>query len=245
MVVLDEAEARKHQNLRAGVHVCMTVRDSGVGMAPEIMERVFEPFFTTKDRGKGTGLGLATVYGVVRQAGGYVAVESSPGQGSLFRVLLPASADAVMTPAKRVTTMMPALGVATILLAEDLAPVLSLTQRMLQKYGYRVLAARDGEEALALAVQHPGAIDLLLTDVIMPKMSGWVLAERLRAVRPGLRVLFVSGQVDDAIDGNAIGGDGSAFLPKPYTADDLLEQVRLVLESPPQRAACQAPGPGD
>ncbi len=236
VVALDECEAKKHQSLQPGPHVCLTVRDTGVGMAPEVLARVFEPFFTTKDKGKGTGLGLATVYGVVRQAGGAVAVESTPGSGSVFRVLLPVSVEPTAAAVKKVTMMMPTIG-ATILLAEDLAPVLGLTERMLQRFGYQVLTARDGEEAMAAALRHQGPIDLLLTDILMPKMSGWVLAERLRNVRPGLRVLFVSGQVDDAVDSAAIGGDGTAFLPKPYTADELLEQVRLLLENPMRRPA--------
>ncbi|HKE13766.1 MAG TPA: response regulator, partial [Kofleriaceae bacterium] len=122
-------------------------------------------------------------------------------------------------------------------LAEDLAPVLALTERMLRRCGYQVLAARDGEEALEMAAKHAGTIDLLVTDIIMRKMSGWLLADRLRAVRPGLRVLFVSGQVDESVDG-AMSGEGSAFLPKPYTADELLEQVRVLLES---RRAAAAP----
>ena len=131
---------------------------------------------------------------------------------------------------------MPAMGSTTVLLAEDLAPVLGLTQRMLQKCGYKVLTARDGAEALAVAESHSGVIDLLLTDVIMPKMSGWVLAERLRAARPQMKVLFVSGQVDDHIDAAALAGEGTAFLPKPYTADELLEQVRVLLQTPARRA---------
>jgi signal transduction histidine kinase/CheY-like chemotaxis protein len=232
-ITLEAAEAHHHQ-LTAGPYVRLTVRDTGVGMSAEVLERLFEPFFTTKERGKGTGLGLATVYGAVRQAAGAVAVESSLGIGSTFRVFLPASSEEVSATAKKVTMMMPSLG-ATILLAEDLIPVLGLTQRMLQRCGYRVLTARDGEEALAVAHEHAGSIDLLLTDVIMPRMSGWSLAERLRAERPGLRVLFVSGQVDQAADDDSVAGEGTAFMPKPYTADELLEQVRLLIETPPQR----------
>jgi two-component system, cell cycle sensor histidine kinase and response regulator CckA len=235
-VVLDEAEASLHQSLRPGTHVCLTVRDTGIGMSPEIMERVFEPFFTTKEKGKGTGLGLATVHGVLRQAGGAISVESTPGRGSVFRVFLPISVEEVTAPVRKVTMMMPSLGSTTILLAEDLSPVLSLTQRMLQNCGYQVLTARDGEEAIALAEEHPGVIDLLVTDIIMPRMSGWTLAEKLRAQRPGLRVLFISGQVDEAVNAAALGSEGTAFLPKPYTADELLQQVRVLLESPVRRA---------
>jgi signal transduction histidine kinase/CheY-like chemotaxis protein len=235
-VVLDEAEARRHQVLRPGPHVSLTVRDTGVGMSADVVERVFEPFFTTKEKGKGTGLGLATVYGIVRQAGGAVTVESLPGSGSTFQVFLPASAEEPGAPPRKVTKTMPATG-ATILLAEDLPPVLALTERMLKRCGYHVLTARDGEDALAVAEKHEGPIDLLLTDVIMPRMSGWVLAEKLRSLRPGLPVLFVSGQVDDTVDGNAIGGEGTGFLAKPYTADELLEQVRVLLESRVRRPA--------
>ncbi|HWM88939.1 MAG TPA: ATP-binding protein [Kofleriaceae bacterium] len=239
VLVLDEVQAERYQVLRPGPHVCLTVRDTGVGMPPEILERIFEPFFTTKEKGKGTGLGLATVYGVARQAGGAVTVDSVLGRGSVFRVFLPASTEALALPVRRVTMMVPTMG-ATILLAEDLAPVLSLTERMLQRCGYHVLTARDGEEGLAVAQKHPGTIDLLLTDIIMPKMSGWVLAEKLRAQRPGLRVMFVSGQVDDAVDSNVIGGEATAFLPKPYTPDELLEQVRLLLEAPARRQSTQS-----
>jgi signal transduction histidine kinase/CheY-like chemotaxis protein len=236
VVVLDEPAAQRTQVQGPGQYVCLTVRDTGVGMSPEVLERLFEPFFTTKEKGKGTGLGLATVYGVVRQAGGAVTVESVAGQGSTFRVFFPASDEAATTPVKKTTLMMPSLG-ATILLAEDLAPVLALTERMLRRCGYQVLTARNGEEALERAEHYSGAIDLLVTDIIMGKMSGWTLADKLRARRPGLRVLFVSGQVDDSVDGAAMSGEGSAFLPKPYTADELLEQVRLLLDVPLRRSA--------
>ena len=157
VAVLEDSEARVNQSTHGGPHICLTVRDSGVGMPPDVLARVFEPFFTTKEKGKGTGLGLATVYGVVRQAGGSVTVESTPGRGTVFRVFLPASGEEMSAPVRRVTMMMPTFG-ATILLAEDLAPVLGLTQRMLQRYGYHVLTARDGEEAIAAALRHPGPI---------------------------------------------------------------------------------------
>jgi signal transduction histidine kinase/ActR/RegA family two-component response regulator len=235
-MTLDEATAARYQGLRPGLHVSLIVRDTGIGMSPEIMERVFEPFFTTKERGKGTGLGLATVHGVLRQAGGGVSVESELGRGSVFRVLLPVSHEEIAPPIRKVTMMMPSFGSTTVLLAEDLPPVLSLTQRMLQNCGYRVLTARDGEEAMTIAEQHGGAIDLLVTDIIMPRMSGWTLAEKLRVLRPGLRVLFMSGQVDEAVNGTPLGDGESAFLPKPYTADELLQQVRVLLETPPRRA---------
>jgi CheY-like chemotaxis protein len=200
-------------------------------MTDEVRQRVFEPFFTTKERGKGTGLGLATVFGVVRQAGGAVTVDSAPGKGSRFSVLLPASDEsATAVSAREPKTTRRQVG--TILVAEDLAPVLSLTCRILEQRGYRILAARDGQEALALAEAHAGTIDLLVTDLIMPGMSGRVLAERLREMRPGLPTLFVSGQVEeaDAADGQVFGGAGTAFLPKPFTADDLFEHVRQMIE---------------
>jgi two-component system cell cycle sensor histidine kinase/response regulator CckA len=209
------------------------VQDTGIGMSPDIQARIFEPFFTTKERGKGTGLGLAMCYGIVHQAGGTIDVVSVPGEGSTFRVLLPlASAD---TPEGR-TALWPATpasslgGTETILLAEDEPMVRDLAIRVLEGLGYRVLVGKDGSEALAIADGIRERIHLLLTDVVMPGLSGPELAQRLTAERPGLAVLYVSGYAPDSAALAEALRSGAAFLPKPYNPADLAREVRATLD---------------
>ncbi len=209
------------------------VADSGEGMGPETLERVFEPFFSTKALGAGTGLGLATVYGIIRQSQGWIRVTSDPGQGTEFRIYLPrveATARAVDPPADRATTV---TGSETILVVEDQADVRALSARVLGRCGYRILAAASGAEALEVAENHRAPIHLLLTDLVMPAMSGQELADRLVASRPGVRVLFTSGHTDEIVARHGPPTPGAAFLAKPFTPDLLARRVREILDAGP------------
>jgi signal transduction histidine kinase/ligand-binding sensor domain-containing protein/CheY-like chemotaxis protein len=211
-------------------HVAIVVADTGTGMAPGVRDRVFEPFFTTKEQGKGTGLGLSTVYGSVKQSGGFVRVESEEGQGSTFTVYLPREQHA---DELRVTAEFEAFqsGSATVLLVEDEDAVRRLATRVLSRAGYRVLAAAGGEQALDVAAGFEGTIDLLMTDVVMPGMSGRELAEVLLPARPAMRLLYASGYTEDAIVRHGVSSLETAFLEKPFTPNALLQKVRQVLDA--------------
>ncbi len=224
----DEAAA---ESLPRGDHVMLTVTDTGCGMDAETLAHAFEPFFTTKDVGKGTGLGLATVYGIVTQLGGQVRVESQPGAGSAFRVYLPAEPGAPEPPGDPALPRAPTRGRAeTILLVEDEAELREVLLEQLEALGYGVLAAGGPDEALALARRHAGPIGLLLTDVIMPGGNGRDLARALRADRPDLRVLLMSGYSADVLA--RPGGDvGLRLLDKPFTLETLSAALREVLSS--------------
>jgi two-component system cell cycle sensor histidine kinase/response regulator CckA len=228
---LDEAYARVHPDVTPGEYVVLAVSDTGMGMTPEVRERIFEPFFTTKKVGEGTGLGLATVHGIVKQSGGHVSCYSEPGQGATFRVYLPAThaeTSVVAPPAEK-----PALsGTETVLLVEDDAQVRHVAADVLQAHGYDVLAAGGHEEALALLASHPGPVHLLLTDVVMAGMGGPQLAARIRELRPSIGVLYTSGYTRNAIVDR--GGElaaGVDLLPKPFTAEALARKVREVLDA--------------
>jgi CheY-like chemotaxis protein len=225
-VRLSETYAREHPELLAGPYVELAVCDTGCGMDERTKGLIFEPFFTTQDTGKGTGLGLATVYGIVKQSGGQVEVISRPGWGSIFRVYLPQVSEAALPrPAE---TVSPApRGLETVLLVEDESAVRSFAHLVLQAQGYTVLEAKDAEEALRLARSHTGPLHALVTDVVMPHMSGKQLAERLRAIRPDLKILYVSGYTADP------GGDEMTLLQKPFTPAALARKVREVLGGPP------------
>ncbi len=231
-VELDEVYARNHVAITPGSYVMLAVSDTGCGMDAETQARIFEPFFTTKELGKGTGLGLATVYGIVKQSGGYIWVYSEPGQGTTFKVYLPRLEEAVETAQPEREIVRPARGSETVLLVEDEENVRQLVRQTLEKNGYTVLEARAGAEATQLSAQHPGPIHLMLTDVVMPKMSGRELAERLALLRPGIKVLYMSGYTDNAIVHHGVLDPGTAFLQKPFTAADLGQKVREVLDSP-------------
>jgi two-component system, cell cycle sensor histidine kinase and response regulator CckA len=214
-----------------GGMVDLVVRDTGTGIAPEIVERIFEPFFTTKRAGHGTGLGLATVHGIVEQSGGHVAVESQPGVGSAFTISLPAAppiADAAheapTSAAKRFE------GRETIVLCEDEEPVRRLVERILRSRGYRPLVAARPSDALSFAANHAEPIDALISDVIMPDMSGPELADRMRSLRPGIRTLFVSGYTAETLEARGGLPADSRFVQKPFTADVLLESLRDLLD---------------
>ncbi len=218
---------------RAGPHVLLSVADTGGGMDEETRSHLFEPFFTTKAWGRGTGLGLPTVYGIVRQSGGHVEVDSRPGQGTEFRIYLPrvSAAPAPSAPAAAAGAIPSARGGETVLLAEDEEDVRDLARRMLEAKGYAVLEAADGERALAVARAHAQPIHLLLTDVVMPVMGGRDLAAALLGDRPGIRVLFMSGYTDDAVVRHGVVDLEAGFLQKPFGSADLLRKVRETLDS--------------
>ncbi len=231
-IVLRESVAATPEDIRPGAYVLLTVSDTGCGMDQETLSRIFEPFFTTKPFGKGTGLGLATAFGIVRQHGGHICVCSEPGKGTTFRVYLP-RVDA--EPTARVTvasaTSVSPTASETILLVEDEVTLRELMLRVLGERGYRVLEARSPTEAQRLAAEHRGAIDLLLTDVVMPGMSGPELRERLASSQPCMKVLYVSGYADGAFGGIACGPRSGAFLAKPFRIQTLLEKVREAIGS--------------
>jgi nitrogen-specific signal transduction histidine kinase len=213
---------------RAGPHVLVTVSDTGCGMDAPTRARAFDPFFTTKPLGKGTGLGLSTVYGIVTQCGGAIEVQSEPGAGATFRIYLPAAA-ATAGEASPALVVAPPGGTETILLVEDDASVRRLVERVLTASGYHVLVAADPVEALALSRERDGAIDLLLTDLVMPNMGGRALSDALRSERPGLKVLLMSGYADDDA---ARARPDDAFIQKPLRSEQLLERLREVLGAP-------------
>ncbi len=224
-----------HAGLRAGPFVVLEVSDTGLGIEKEIQERIFEPFFTTKGFGEGTGLGLSTVYGIVRQCGGSIAVRSEPGHGATFEVLLPrAEAPAVTEDATAAPSRAP-LGSETILVVEDQEMVRKVAVASLKSRGYRIVAASHGGEALLLAERHQGPIHLMLTDVVMPHMTGVELAERLRPLRPEMKVLYMSGYAEDVVARRGLREARAPYLAKPFTPDRLASKVREVL-GPVRRA---------
>jgi PAS domain S-box-containing protein len=230
-VELDDLFVRANPGARPGPHVRLAVRDTGTGMDAATRARIFEPFFTTKEAGHGTGLGLATVYGIVKQSEGYIEVESEPGRGTTFSLYFARVDEAPAPPVPPdAGPDQVARGRETILLVEDDEPLRELTQEVLEAQGYRVLVAPHGADALDVAERHPEPVDLLLTDVIMPRMSGRALAERLGQTRPGLRVLYMSGYTDDALGSHGVLDPDLALLHKPFTPDALARAVREALD---------------
>jgi PAS domain S-box-containing protein len=218
-----------------GPHVQLEVRDTGIGIEPAVQGHIFEPFFTTKPKGKGTGLGLSTVYGIVEQAGGFVTFSSVLGEGTVFRVLLPRidSKQSSASPAEGVTELYQ--GAETVLLVEDDPAVCELVRGILQSQGYKVLTARRPQDAEALCESHSDKVDLLLTDVIMPGFSGAELSKRLIAKRPELKVLFMSGYIDDSVVRQGVNKNEVSFLQKPFSPSSLAKKVREVLDATPAR----------
>jgi two-component system, cell cycle sensor histidine kinase and response regulator CckA len=228
-VELDETYTATHPDARAGKHVVLAISDTGCGMDAATMAQIFEPFFSTKGE-SGTGLGLATVYGIVKQSGGHVGVHSEPGSGTSFKVFLPRDSDGTADTSPMNELQVNQNGTETILLVEDEDGVRSLARVTLLRHGYKVLEARNGGEALLLCEQHPDSIHLLATDVVMPNMSGRELAERLLIVRPSMKVLYMSGYMDDAIVRHGLVHANVPFLQKPYTPSVLASKVREVLD---------------
>ncbi|MFL5450286.1 MAG: response regulator [Myxococcales bacterium] len=227
-VRVEENRVLRGGDLPAGRYACIVVEDSGTGMTDEVLARLFEPFFTTKETGKGTGLGLATVYGIVKSAGGAIDVESTPGLGTTFRVYLPAANEAHAQAGGAQTRPEHGRG-ETILIVEDEDSLRALVRRILVNHGYSVIEACDGEDGLRRAGDHQGPIDLLLTDIVMPQMTGHDLAKRLGTTRPDLRVLFMTGYTEQAVVAHA---NGSALLNKPFSTMALLAHVRKLLDQP-------------
>jgi CheY-like chemotaxis protein len=235
-VELDETNARQHPLAKPGPYVMLAVTDTGVGIDKETQPHIFEPFFSTKETGKGTGLGLATVFGIVKQSGGTISLHSEPGHGTTFKVYFPRHDESPVVSQEE-KEMPVRLGSETLLLVDDAGPLRELTRRLLEDSGYTVLASGSPLEAIRIADQHKGALPLLITDVVMPGLSGPALAERVTAARPETRVLYTSGYTDDAIYPHGKLGPNCAFLEKPFTRDDLMRKVRELLDSPLQQSA--------
>jgi PAS domain S-box-containing protein len=228
-VMLDEDAAAALRPMQPGPYVVVAVTDNGHGMDAETRAHIFEPFFTTKEMGKGTGLGLSTVYGIVKQSEGYVWVESEPGAGATFRIYLPRAEGTVEADSGPAAVPGARTGVGTILLVEDEEDVRHLLREILEGRGYTVLEVEDGAAALAASANHPGTIDLLVTDVVMPQMSGRELALKLAVDRPDTKVLYLSGYTDDTVVARGVLGTNSAFLQKPFTSRALADKVEDVL----------------
>jgi PAS domain S-box-containing protein len=230
-VVIDETFAQTHYPIVPGHYVMLVLCDTGIGMQSEVRSRIFEPFFTTKPTGKGTGLGLSTVYGIVKQSGGYIWAYSDPGMGTTFKVYLPRIDKETKTAKPSIVPDISGSGAGTILLVEDERSVRTLARRILEARGYTVLEAEDGGSAEQLSLGHQGPIDLLLTDVVMPELSGPELAERLLPQRPETRVLYTSGYTDHAILRAAVWESGANFLQKPFTPESLVQKVQEILDA--------------
>jgi PAS domain S-box-containing protein len=231
LIEFDAPSAQQHPGLLPGSYVMLALSDTGHGMDPETQARIFEPFFTTKEKGKGTGLGLATVFGIVKQSEGHIWFSSEPGLGTTFKIFLPRVTEALEPERTAREAARPSGGSETIMLVEDETSLRELTTEFLVHGGYTVRAARNGEEAFAWAAQQDCSINLLVTDVVLPGMSGPALAQKLSEQMPGLRILYVSGYTADAIVHHGVLEAGLWFLQKPFSRDALLRKVREILDS--------------
>ncbi|MGZ3482648.1 MAG: ATP-binding protein, partial [Gemmatimonadaceae bacterium] len=229
-VTMDAEYVRDHWPAHVGRFAMLAVSDTGCGMDEATRSRIFEPFFTTKGVGKGTGLGLATVYGIVKQSNGFVWVYSEPEHGSTFKIYLPLVEEPAEPFAGKIEQTAPTGGTETILLAEDAAAVRVAVRQILERLGYTVIEAPNGAVALS-AAEHTSTVDLLLTDVVMPEMSGRELAERFTQIRPNTQVLFMSGYTDDAVIRHGVLRPGTAYIQKPFSAESLASKIREVLDS--------------
>jgi len=243
-VEADEGFAAHHLGLESGPFVALTVTDTGTGMDQHTKLNLFEPFFTTKEKGKGTGLGLSTVYGIVKQSGGDIWVYSEPGEGSTFKIFLPRDLSATVASNPRATAPPTQLnGIETVLVVEDDAALREIARRSLSGAGYTVLTAANGDEALRACAEFEGTIHLLLTDVVMPGMSGKTLAERLKEAMPRMKVVYMSGYADDALSRHGVLSEGTMFLSKPFSGGDLMRKVREALDS--SHRSGHAPSPDE
>jgi len=229
-VSLDEAYVKHHPEAVTGPHLMLSVSDTGIGMTREVQAHLFEPFYTTKPVGRGTGLGLSTVYGIVKQSGGTIWVYSEPGQGTTFKLYFPEAVTHSELPIRAAVTPADHSGTEAILLVEDDQQVRTTVGGMLRRAGYHVIEASNGGEALMICEQHGGTIALLLTDIVMPKMNGRQLAERLRQIRPELRVIYMSGYTENVVVHHGVVDSGVDFLQKPLISNALLPKVRAVLD---------------
>jgi CheY-like chemotaxis protein len=227
---LDGADSGRLVDVPPGDYVRLRIRDTGVGMDETIQANVFEPFFTTKPPGKGTGLGLATVFGIVQHSGGQIDLTSAPGEGTTIDVYLPRAPADARTVAEPPRREAPGGGTETVLLVEDDAQVRAVARRFLTAQGYSVLEADDGYDALRVAAEHPGRIDLVITDVVMPKLGGPQFVKRLEEIRPGSAVLYISGYTDGYVSRERLAGGTVALLKKPFTEDALARRVRALLD---------------
>lgn len=229
-VVISDRAARRYGSIQAGHHVCISIADTGCGIDPAMQQRIFEPFFTTKEIGKGTGLGLSTVYGIVKQSGGYIFVHSEAGRGATFKIYLPRVDEAIEPSDARESEA--SSGSETVLLVEDDELIRKLTSSILEEHGYKVIEAEGAHKALEILERSHEEIRLMVTDVIMPAMSGKRLADKAKLLRPGMRVLFISGYTDEAIVHHGVLNEGIPFLQKPFTPDALAKKVREILDKP-------------
>ena len=228
---IDETFAQRHLGTKQGHCVLLAVTDTGSGMDQRTLNRVFEPFFTTKEADRGTGLGLATVYGIVKQDGGYITVTSEPGKGTTFEIYFPRVDETVEPLAERDRLSPAAQGSETVLIVEDTASLREVTREFLESVGFQVLEAGGGDEALKVADRYDGPICLLITDVVMPRMNGHTLAQRLKSTRPEMKVLYVSGYADKEIFRYGMRPSQANFLHKPYTQDALTSKLREVIDA--------------
>ncbi len=229
--VMDEVAVRRYSYpVKPGNYILLTVSDTGIGMDSSTQAHIFEPFFTTKEKGKGTGLGLATVYGVVKQSDGYIEVQSELGAGATFKIYLPRVDAPIETEKRNVEKNAPLTGSETILLVEDEDAMRTLAKSVLESLGYKVLQANHGDKACEVSQNYPDVIHLLLTDVVMPGMNGPALADQVKKHRPDLQILYMSGYTGQAV-GQGVLPEGSNFLAKPFTRDNLARKVREALGS--------------
>ncbi len=235
-VFLDETYEQRHVEVKPGPYVMLAVSDNGLGMDAATQNHIFEPFFTTKQMGQGTGLGLATVYGIVRQSGGYIWVYSEPGQGTTFKIYLPRVDEPLETSEPQQVMVTDLKGRETVLLVEDDHALREVISRGLKKFGYKILEAANGGEALMICERQKEAIQLLLTDVVLPQMSGRELAERLRSLRSDMKVLYMSGYTENAIVNNGILKDNVGFIQKPFKVNVLVQKIREILDTRPLAA---------
>jgi CheY-like chemotaxis protein len=227
---LDDVTCREYPDCNPGDYALLAITDTGCGMTEQVQAHIFEPFFTTKEVGKGTGLGLSTVYGIVKQSGGFIAVDSILDVGTTFNILLPTTMDEPDLSVSEAVLPDIQRGNETILLVEDEDGVRKLARLILTTHGYQVLEASNGQDALNVEQNHTGPIHLLISDIVMPNMSGRQLVESLLPRRPGIKVLYISGYVDDAILRQGVEGEARAFLQKPFSLHSLAAKVRELLD---------------